>query len=211
MINGVIYRTNNSPVFAQKDTVVICHDTYFALDFSATDQDGDKLKYEFATGKTGGTAQVRQPNPPSAPPYSDLLYQSGFSALQPLGSKVTIDANSGMISGVAPSTVGSYIIAVNVSEYRNNVLIGVSKKEVQVTVADCSLSAATLKPVYNKCEDSTFQFKNLSFSTNVSNYYWDFGVPNITTGCFSVTNTNLYVYGYRHLYHKTKSYFHCRL
>jgi len=181
VINGVVYRTNNSPVFAQKDTVVICHDSYFSLDFSATDKDGDKLTYNFAPGKTGGSAQVRQPNPPPLPPYYDLLYRSGFSALQPLGSRVTIDTNTGLISGIAPATLGSYIISVNVSEHRNGILIGMSKKEVQVTVADCSLSAATLYPLYNKCYDSTFQFRNLSFSNNIVNYYWDFGVPDNTT------------------------------
>ncbi len=181
VINGVVYRTNNSPVFAQKDTVVICHDSYFSLDFSATDKDGDLLKYEFSAGKTGGSAQIRQPNPPASPPYSDLLYQGSFSAAQPLGNRVSINGNTGMISGIAPSTLGSYIVSVNVSEYRNGILIGVSKKEVQVTVADCSLSAALLKPIYNKCDDATFQFQNLSFSTNVSSYHWDFGVLNNTT------------------------------
>ncbi len=186
VINGVVYRTNNSPVFAQKDTVVICHDSYFSLDFSATDKDNDLLKYDFSPGKSGGTAQIRQPNPPSSPPYSDLLYQGGYTAAQPLGNRVTIDVNTGIISGIAPSTLGSYIVSVNVSEYRNGILIGVSKKEVQVTVADCSLSAATLQPVYNKCDDSTFTFQNLSFSTNVSAYHWNFGVINKTNDTSTV-------------------------
>jgi gliding motility-associated-like protein len=193
VINGVVYRTNNSPVFAQKDTVVICHNSYFSLDFSATDKDGDKLIYDFTPGKTGGSAQIRQPNPPTSPPYSDLLYQSGFSAAQPLGTRVTIDKNTGNISGIAPPTLGSYIVSVNVSEYRNGILIGLSKKEVQVTVADCSLSAALLKPVYNKCDDSTFRFQNLSFSTNVSAYHWDFGVLNKTTDT-STAPTPSYTY-----------------
>ncbi|MEO5998758.1 MAG: PKD domain-containing protein, partial [Chitinophagaceae bacterium] len=178
VIGGVIYRTNSSPVFMQKDTVVICHDSYFSMDFSATDADGDKLTYAFSSGKTGGTVQIRQPNPPSSPPYSNLPYVSAYSADQPLGPGVKIGANTGIISGVAPSTLGSYVISVNISEFRNGVLIGVSKKEVQVTVADCTLSAAVLKESYNTCKDFTFQFHNESFANNVRKYYWDFGVPN---------------------------------
>ena len=178
VIGGVIYRTNSSPVFMQKDTVVICHDSYFSMDFSATDADGDKLTYAFSSGKNGGTVQIRQPNPPSSPPYTDLPYVTGYSAAQPLGQGVTIDAKTGIISGIAPSTLGSYIISVNISEFRNGILIGISKKEVQVTVADCTLSAASLKESYNKCKDFTFQFHNESFVNNVSKYYWDFGVPN---------------------------------
>ncbi|MEO7766461.1 MAG: PKD domain-containing protein [Ferruginibacter sp.] len=199
LINGVIYRTNSSPVFAQKDTVVICQGEHFSLDFSATDIDNDILKYAFTPGKTGGSAQARQPNPPSPPPYSDLPYQNGFTAYEPLGAGVTINASTGIISGTAPSTLGSYIIAVSVSEIRNGTVIGESKKEVQVTVAECSLSAAILKPEYINCKDFTFQFESEFVLSNVNAYYWDFGVPNLgtdtstaTIGTFTYPDTGKY-------------------
>ncbi len=193
IINGVDYHTNNSPVFAQKDTVVICHNAFFSLDFGATDKDGDQLTYAFTAAKSGGNMQTRQPNPPTGPPYADVPYQAAFSALLPLGSRVTIDSKTGMISGIAPGTLGSYVIAVNVFESRNGVLIGTSKKEVQVTVADCSLSAAALKPSYINCDDFTFTFRNESTSNNASRYFWDFGVTGSTTDV-STSPTPVFTY-----------------
>ena len=127
VINNTSYRTNSSPVFAQKDTSVICFNSYFTLDMSATDKDGDSLSYAFCSAKAS-TGQTRQPNPPPPPPYNDLPYRSPFSSGQPLGDKVTINPRTGMISGIAPGTIGSYIISVCVSEYRKGVLIGTTKK-----------------------------------------------------------------------------------
>ena len=71
MINGVSYVNNSSPVFAQKDTAVVCYNGHFTFDFSAYDNDGDSLSYTFCNGLVGGgTASSgggAQPNPPSAP------------------------------------------------------------------------------------------------------------------------------------------------
>ncbi|MEJ7673619.1 MAG: hypothetical protein WKF59_13180 [Chitinophagaceae bacterium] len=54
IINGKVYRNNSSPVFAQKDTAIICKNTRFSFDFSATDADGDSLSYSFIIGILGG-------------------------------------------------------------------------------------------------------------------------------------------------------------
>jgi gliding motility-associated-like protein len=200
IINGLVYRQNSSPVYAQRDTAVICRSSYFEIDFSATDEDGDKLTYAFCSGKAGGTAQTRQPNPPAAPPYTDLSYIAGFAPVAPLGGGVSLDAQTGLISGTAPANNGSYIIAVCVSEFRSGILIGTTKKEVQITVADCSLQAAALKPYYINCDDYSFTFQNEAFSSSADNYQWDFGVPDHATDvstapspAFTYPDTGTYV------------------
>ena len=182
-INGVNYANDKSPVFAQKDTVVVCHNSPFTFDFSATDADGDVLSYNFCDGINGGdnTASGARPFPPSNPPYATFAYSSGFSGSSPLGPTVTIDPQTGIISGVAPNGIGDYVVAVCASEFRNGVLIGVTRKEIHVTVADCSLSAAVLKPTYITCNGTTLTFQNEATSSNITSYLWDFGVPALTT------------------------------
>ncbi len=183
VINGVDYSNNKSPVFAQKDTVIICFNSPFTFDFSATDGDGDQLTYGFCNGLTGGdnSAAGAQPNPPANPPYASIPYASPFSGTSPMGSGVTIDPVTGLISGIAPSATGDYVIAVCANEFRNGVLIGTTKKEIHIKVENCSLSGASLKPTYITCNGTTLSFQNESASTVITSYLWDFGIPNITT------------------------------
>lgn len=181
VIGNVSYTKNSSPLFAQKDTAVICHSSHFSLDFSAVDPDGDSLSYSFCPALSGGTATNRQPNPPPPPPYTTVTYFRGFSPEVPLGDKVTINDTTGELSGIAPDASGSYVVAVQVNEFRKGVLIGTTKKEMQVTVADCSLAAALLNDAYINCDNYTFNFQNESQATNITSYYWDFGVSNSST------------------------------
>src|SRR4051794_1627547 len=74
VIGGVVYRNNSSPIPALKDTAVICHDSYFQIDFGSIGPDGDELTYSFCNAESGGTILNRQPNPPSSPPYTSIEY-----------------------------------------------------------------------------------------------------------------------------------------
>lgn len=195
-ISGTDYSKNSSPVFAQKDTAIVCYNSPFVFDFSATDIDNDSLAYEFCEGLTGGnTSQAgTQPNPPSNPPYIGVPYGGSFSGNSPLGSKVTISPITGIISGTAPSGVGDYILAVWVLEYRAGVLIGKTRKEIHITVADCSISAASLKPSYITCDGFTMNFQNESLNSNVSGYAWDFGETKFPATNFSTNPTPSHTY-----------------
>ncbi|GGH78840.1 gliding motility-associated-like protein [Filimonas zeae] len=183
LINGLPFRDNNSPVYAQKDTAVVCYNSPFTFDFSASDIDGDSLSYSFTDGIVGGSTgnNGARPNPPSNPPYSSVTYDGGFTGTAPLGDNVVIDPITGIISGRAPSRTGDYVVAVVASEYRKGVLIGQTRKEIHVTVANCSVSGAVLNPEYISCNSFTNNFFNESTSTNITAYMWDFGVPNTTT------------------------------
>jgi gliding motility-associated-like protein len=189
VINGIDYSNNKSPVFAQKDTVIVCYNSPFTLDFSATDADGDSLTYNFCTGLTGGfnnranpsDPQASRPDPPSNPPYTAIQYSGVYSGGSPMGASVRIDQNTGIISGIAPGVTGDYVISVCANEFRNGVLIGTTKKEIHVAVADCSVSAATLKPTYITCNGTTLSFQNESTSSSIVSYLWDFGIPGIST------------------------------
>ncbi|PZP42349.1 MAG: hypothetical protein DI598_17030, partial [Pseudopedobacter saltans] len=186
IINGISYANNNSPQFIFQDTAIVCHNASISLPFTATDVDGDSLSYSFTNGlNVANASQNTSSNTPSAPPYPSLTYLNGFSGQQPLGSSVTINPTTGLISGTAPSTTGEYVVAVYVKEWRNGVLIDSIKKELQILVNNCTLSAATLDPSYINCQDFSFTFSNGS-STNISYYAWDFGDVNSSSNTSSL-------------------------
>lgn len=193
-INGTDYHKNSSPNFLFLDTAIVCYNGTFSYPFKATDSDGDSLSYSFGSGLnvTNPSGQVSS-NPPASPPYPTLTYTSGYSGTSPLGSSVTIDPVTGILSGTAPGTTGEYVVAVYVKEWRNGVLMDSIKKELQIYVYNCTLSAASLKSTYINCNNYTFTFQNESTASNITSYYWDFGVPNITTDV-STSATPTYTY-----------------
>jgi len=200
-ILGTSYAINSSPVFQQKDTVIVCHNTPFTFDFSATDADGDSLAYVFCDGLHGGNSggSGARPDPPANPPYQSVTYAPGFGGTVPMGIAVGVGPKSGLINGTAPDATGEYVVAVCALEYRNGVLIGSTKKEIHINVANCELSAASLLPSYITCDGFTMTFKNESTATNITSYKWDFGVTTIQTDTstkptptFTYTDTGVY-------------------
>jgi gliding motility-associated-like protein len=164
---------NSSAKFLGIDTVIICAGYPFQYNFGATDPDGDILTYEFcnAYANTGGTI----PNPPAPPPYSSISYNAAYSGASPMGNGVTINANTGMITGTAPPA-GIYVVTVCVREWRNGQLLATQRKDLQIKIADCDLAKVTLEPNgYINCNDFTLSFNNLSPSPLISTYFWDFG------------------------------------
>jgi gliding motility-associated-like protein len=173
-INNTDYHKNTSPVFAFKDTAIICYKGTFNYQFSASDPtDNDSLSYSFGNG-------LNVTSSATSPFFASLTYNSGYSGTSPMGNGVTIDAKTGLISGTAPSTTGEYVIAVYVHEWRNGVEIDAIKKELQIYVYDCSLTAAELSTSYINCNNYTFTFENESSASNVTSYLWDFGVTTST-------------------------------
>jgi len=172
------HHINTSPKFLFKDTAIICYSTKFDYQFSAIDSvDKDSLSYSFGSAYDG---LVR-----STPPLGFVTYNAGFSGSQPLGSGVTIDAATGLISGVAPTTTGEYVIDVYVKEWRNGVLIDSIKKELQIIVNNCTLLGASLDKLYVNCDSLSLTFLNGTIATTITSYEWNFGDPisptNITT------------------------------
>jgi gliding motility-associated-like protein len=168
IINGVDYHTNSSPTFLFKDTAVICYGNHFDYQFTAIDNiDHDSLSYSFGSGNDGATVNT--------PPYAPVVYTAGFSGTSPLGSGATINPATGLISGIAPTTTGQYIIDVYVKEWRKGILIDSIKKELQIDVLDCTVLSATLQQVYVNCDSLTLSFQNLSTSSNITSYLWTFG------------------------------------
>jgi gliding motility-associated-like protein len=174
--------TNANPQFLVKDTVLICQNRPFTLDFSAVDSDSDSLSYTFCSAYNGGstgTPVVTNPPPPSQ--LNLLNYTTGFSGAQPLGPNVSINPVTGIISGIAPPG-GDYVVCVCITEYRRGKPLSTHRKDFILRVdAKCDFAAAELKPSYVTCDGFDFTFQNEApFSSLVKSYYWDFGVAGST-------------------------------
>ncbi|MFL5788863.1 MAG: PKD domain-containing protein [Flavisolibacter sp.] len=179
---------NNSARFIGADTVAVCANNPFVYNFGALDLDKDSLSYYFCTAYSGGNTSTPAPRPPAPPPYSSVPYASPFGSGSPLGPGIKINSRTGLLTGRAPSA-GIYVVTVCVDEFRNGVLIATQKKDLQIKVADCSLTTPQLDPVYITCNGYDLTFFNHNASPLINSYYWTFGDGNSST---NATPTNTY-------------------
>ncbi|RYY89194.1 MAG: T9SS type B sorting domain-containing protein [Chitinophagaceae bacterium] len=182
---------NNSTTFLVNDTAIICRNSYFEYSFKASDPDADSISYSFCDAWEGGSQSDPAPNVAEPPPYISISYQTGFGGTVPLGTRVTIDPITGLISGIAPE-VGEYVVTVCVEEWKNGVLIARNRKELHVKVEDCSAVRASLSPQYVNCKDFNVLFFN-NTPDGVNSTSWDFGVPGLTNDTSNLA-TVLYTY-----------------
>ncbi|MEO6916901.1 MAG: PKD domain-containing protein [Chitinophagaceae bacterium] len=186
---------NSNPQFLVKDTVLICQYKQFSLNYGATDADGDSLSYEFCSAYNGGSSG--QPVISEPPPPNRLLlvgYSGNFSGAQPLGPNVTINAQTGIVSGTAPAG-GDYVVCVCITEWRRGKPLSTHRKDFILRVdANCDFAAAQLNPTYITCDGFDFSFQNEApFSSLIHTYTWDFGVAGINTDTSSAAKPK-YVY-----------------
>jgi gliding motility-associated-like protein len=167
---------NNSAHFIGPDTVIVCQNTQFTYSFNAFDADGDSLVYSFCDAYTGGSVGNAAPNPPSPPPYTPITYAVPFSGSQPMGAGVTINPQTGLVTGPAPA-FGIYVVTACVYEFRNGQLIATQRKDLQIKVGDCSVAQVNLSPSYITCNGYSWTFVNGGDQSLISSYFWTFGDP----------------------------------
>ncbi|MBL7733675.1 MAG: PKD domain-containing protein, partial [Chitinophagaceae bacterium] len=199
--------TNNSPVFPVNDTAIVCRNNYFQLSFQASDPDaGDSLSYSFCDafnggGQPGGNCPTcNTPDPATAPLYSPVPYGAGFSGSQPMGTGVTINSSTGIISGTAPPNPGEYVICVCVREYKSGVLVATHRKELHINVKSCESLAPRVNPFDKTCDGFTRTFDNSNPSALINSYHWDFGVlsllndtSNLAAPSYTYADTGVYL------------------
>ncbi len=125
--------TNNSPVFTSLPVTQFCVGNTFYYPQGASDPDGDSLVFSLVNAQTAGGASV--------------TYSPGFSGTNPLSSStpITIDPNTGLIT-FTPSQQQVAVLCVLVEEYRNGVLIGSVRRDIQLNIAT---QCYTISPAIN--------------------------------------------------------------
>lgn len=132
---------NSSARFNEVPLPYVCvSDVYESLS-DATDPDGDSLVYSIVHPFNGG--DQFQPRPQPAP-FFDVVnnppliaYGANTTVAVPFGpnSYSTIDQTG--VLRLFTNIVGQYIFAVQISEYRNGVLIGIVRRDVQIISLVC--------------------------------------------------------------------------
>jgi gliding motility-associated-like protein len=182
---------NSSPQF-NTNISVVCFNRNFTFDFSAEDSDADSLVYSFCDAYGGGASTGSVFGTPAPPPFASVPYINGFNGSSPLGPTATINAQTGIVSGVAPPPIpgfsGKYLVGVCAKEYRNGVYIGEHRKDFILNIADCDYAGAQLEPTYTSCDGFTLNFVNLNNSPLNQTYFWDFGVPSLTNDTSNLPN-----------------------
>lgn len=116
---------NNSPVFTSQPIPYYCTNQQVQFNPGVVEADGDSLVYSLITPLTtgGGTA----------------TFNGGYTAANPFGVGTTtlFDPNTGQLS-FTPTSVGNYVLAYEVCEYRNGTLLGCVTREFQMVIQACN-------------------------------------------------------------------------
>ncbi len=187
---------NDSPDFKEFPPIIICNGLPFEFDHSGVDNEGDSLKYYFCeplagAGKIQGSGSQGcdgvAPNPGCPPPFFSVPFiEPEYTFLEPMAGDpvVNIDSITGIISGT-PNIQGQFVVGVCMEEYRDSVLLSISRRDFQFTVSDCTVQVEAdivadekldEKLYYIKsCGDLEVEVENISTDKRfIEGYSWTF-------------------------------------
>lgn len=179
--DSTVAECNSSPRFNEVPPKALCANIYLDLDYSASDVDGDSLVYNLCTPYGGGSPSSAGggpgpvPDPPSAPPFNTVIWNSGYGDQYqiPSAPAFEIDSATGIIHGRADQ-LGTYVFAVCVQEYRDGVFLSENRRDFQMTTTYCEVeAAAAIDSALEECIGLDIHFFNLS--TLGDHFEWDFG------------------------------------
>jgi gliding motility-associated-like protein len=169
---------NNGAVFKHWPPVAICVHEPIHFDHSATDLDGDMLKYRLCIPNSGATLTASEPQPPNPGPYDPVVWnEPDFSLTNLLGAPpggmpLYIDSITGLLTGF-PTIIGNFVVGVCVDEIRNGQVISTTRRDFQYNVADCGKPYAAFFSPVSICDTLTYRFVNQSFSASLYKWYFD--------------------------------------
>ncbi|HMT27951.1 MAG TPA: hypothetical protein PKD91_01600, partial [Bacteroidia bacterium] len=130
---------NSSPQFSDIPVPFICAGDLVSIVNNAVDPDGDSLVYSFETPYSDygivGTADYIFPIP-------SVLYNPGYSVASPFGAGGTslVDPLTGLTEYNIPNQ-GFFVVAIEIKEYRNGVLIAKIRRDLQLIAIPCPVNA----------------------------------------------------------------------
>lgn len=167
---------NSSPRFREWPPFYICLGSSIDYDNSAFDPDGDSIVYELCNPYDGANNGNPNPTIPAGPPYSSVIWSPPYNVNSMLGGPdpLRIDPVTGLLSGTPP-TLGIFVVGICAKEYRNGVLIGVTKRDFQYGVVACAPIQAQFAVTVPPCNTSLSLLHLNASSTLSVPFDWDFG------------------------------------
>ena len=197
---------NSSPVYVNQPPLFLCVNSKLEFDMSATDANGDGLRYSLCAplqGLSSGNPTVDNFNQAEAPPYDSVKYYNAYNSQKPLGSTSTINIHptTGQLTVVA-KTQGLFVVGICVEEVRGGVVLSKSIRDFQFNVQDCQIASSV--PIvatdnsnssairindstFSNCQGALVKFDNDVNQTG-NTYFWDFGVSNRTDDTAIIKN-----------------------
>ena len=174
---------NNSAVFKEWPRVYLCSGVPISFDHSAIDIDGDSIVYELCTPFHGASDIVPRPQPPNAPPYTNISWLNPYGLNNMFGGAdpLAIDPVTGLLTGT-PQNMGVFLVGVCLNEYRNGILISSTHRDFQHIVGTCDrMTIAGFDTTGLSCNtDLIFPFTNTS-QVVTGTYNWLFDTLSSTT------------------------------
>jgi hypothetical protein len=139
------YLINSTPVFNKYPNKVARKNQPYNTNFLLTDADGDSLVYSLVNPIKGTLSRDSNTNNnTNARPYPSVVWVSGYDSVHQILGKPSLNINekTGALT-MNPDSVGVFISAIKVEEFRNNKKIGETRLEYELYVTDSLKSTST--------------------------------------------------------------------
>jgi gliding motility-associated-like protein len=154
---------NSTPQFSDIPVPYICTGDTITIVNNAFDPDGDSLAYSFEIPYAGYSSQFNPVPDPQIDnnPYiwgiPNVLYNGGYSMPSPFGpgGYVSIDPLNGLTKYYIPNQ-GFFVVAIEIREYRNGVLISSVRRDLQLIAIACPPNAVPLLSNINGAGQTNF-------------------------------------------------------
>lgn len=142
---------NSTPVFTDDPVPFLCVNDTVSILNTAIDPDGDLMIFSFVDPMAGINGFGPAPDPIPWPiNIVNWDNGSGYDLTQPFGPAgySFINGSTGLTQYMSPTT-GNYVIAIEIREFRNGNLIGVSRRDLQLLVINCPPNDAPIMDPLN--------------------------------------------------------------
>jgi hypothetical protein len=144
---------NSSPQFATAFSDYACPGRMFAVELSGIDPDGDSLVYSLTTPfSTHETVAIPQIAPK---PYPEVGWRAPFSAQNIMNGSPDLSITKAGVLTVRTTTLGLFVYAIKLEEFRGGVKIGEVRREYQIFVVD-ACEPATAPEISVRTSSGTF-------------------------------------------------------